>query len=269
MNRIDQLFEQARRDKRVAFVPFLTAGDPDLETTFRVAQAMGEVAAEKNVPILVELGFPYSDPLADGPTIQTSYSRSLGRGTTVQGIFEHVRRFRKESQTPLAGMVSFTIVHRRGPASFMKEAKEAGIDGLIIPDLPVEESAALQAQAAELDLKLIQLIAPTTRQDRLPKIASSSTGFVYYISVTGITGERRELPVDLKQRVSEVRRQATAPVCVGFGVSDAEQVRLIAEIADGVIVGSALVRRVGELTPGGDVSSIKQFVSQLIAPLAR
>jgi tryptophan synthase alpha chain len=268
MNRIDQLFEQAKRDKRVAFVPFLTAGDPDLETTFRVAQALGEVAAERKVPILVELGFPYSDPLADGPTIQTSYTRSLGRGTTVRGIFEHVRRFRMESQTPLAGMVSFTIVHRRGPANFLKEAKDAGIDGLIIPDLPVEESSSIQEKAASLDLKLIQLIAPTTREDRLPIIAGTSTGFVYYISVTGITGERRELPADLKQRVADVRGQAKVPVCVGFGVSDAEQVRLIAEIADGVIVGSALVRRVGELTPCGDLSSIKQFVGDLIAPLA-
>ncbi|MBY0589218.1 tryptophan synthase subunit alpha [bacterium] len=269
MNRIDHLFEEARQRQQVAFVPFLTAGDPDLETTFRVARLIADIGQEKNIPVLVELGFPYSDPLADGPTIQTSYAHSLDRGTTVPAIFESVKQFRQESSAPLAGMVSFSIVHRRRPEAFMKQAKDSGIDGLIIPDLPVEESEPLRTIANSLDLKLIQLVAPTTRPDRLPKIASSATGFLYYISVTGITGERRSLPVDLQKRVAELREQTRVPICVGFGVSEPEQVRSIAEIADGVIVGSALVRRVGEIGPDRDLAKIESFIRELIQPLAR
>ena len=269
MNRIDQVFAQAKRDKRTVFVPFLTAGDPDIATTMRIAGDIHKAASDLGVPTVLELGFPYSDPMADGPTIQAAYNRALVSGITVQAIFDEVAKFRKTSDLPIVGMVSYAIVYRRDPSEFLSKAKAAGFDGVIIPDLPVEESESARSWGADHDFKLIQLVAPTTRPDRLPKIAAASTGFIYYISVAGITGERRALPTDLVERVKAIREHSTVPICIGFGVSDPAQVEQLAAWADGVIVGSALVRRVAELPSKSDTTSITDFVRHLLQPIAR
>lgn len=269
MNRIDKVFADAKKAGRSVFVPFLTAGDPDLPTTIRVARAIEETATSLGVPMVLELGFPYSDPLADGPTIQSSYNRALTNGVRVQQIFDAVRTLRKTSEIPIVAMVSYTIVLRKQPEKFLADAKEAGFDGLIVPDLPVEESQAAYEWARGCDLKLIQLVAPTTRPDRLPTIARAATGFIYYMSVTGITGERTTLPADLTEKLAVLRSHAKVPICVGFGVSNPKQVEMLAPAAEGIIVGSALVRRVGEIPASGDLSAITGFVRELLTPIAR
>ena len=268
MNRIDDLFESAKRDGKTAFVPFLVAGDPDLSTTFRIAGSIADAASEAGVPMVLEIGFPYSDPLADGPTIQAAYCRALDNGIRVESILAAISAFRVKYDIPIVAMISYTIIHRRGLPVFQAAAKSAGIDGLIVPDLPVEESETVLSLGQQNDLKIIELIAPTTRPDRLPAIASSSTGFIYYISVTGITGERTSLPADLVSKVAMLREYASVPVCVGFGVSRPEQVAELAKIADGVIVGSALVRRISELSKTTDPEPVVAFVRELIKPLA-
>jgi tryptophan synthase alpha chain len=242
MNPIDALFRRLRAERRRAFLPFITAGDPDLDTT---ALLLGELARQG--ASLIEVGFPYSDPIADGPVIQASYTRALERGVRVDDIFARVRQVAAmpplaENGVPLVGMISYALVHRRGPEAFLAQAQAAGFSGAIVPDLPVEEADELARRAAARDFKLIQLVTPTTPRDRAVRIAQLSTGFLYYVSVTGITGERDGLPDELLGQLAWLRTQTDLPLCVGFGISKPQQVRLLRDVADGVIVGSALVR---------------------------
>lgn len=268
MNRIDAVFAEAKKRGRTVFIPFLAAGDPDLPANVRIVESIAALSQSTGVPMIVEVGFPYSDPLADGPIIQAAYTRALDHGVRVSEIFAAVRELRKSVETPMVAMVAYAIVFRREPEHFLEQACEAGFDGVIIPDLPVEEAGALHQWADPRDFKVIHLIAPTTREDRIPAIASASTGFVYYVSVTGITGERSELPVDLVTRVELVRRHAKVPVAVGFGIREAAQVANVARIADGVIVGSALVRRVAEAPAPTRVADVESFLKTLVAPLS-
>jgi tryptophan synthase alpha chain len=243
MNPIDALFGRLRPQGRKAFMPFLTAGDPDLAATARLVEALAGSGAD-----LIELGFPFSDPIADGPVIQASYTRVLAHGLRIADLLQSVRhlaaseRF-QQRPVPLVSMVSYTLVQRRGPAAFLDQARSAGFSGAIIPDLPVEESDAVVRAAAERDFKLIQLVTPTTPRDRAVRIAAQSTGFLYYVSVAGITGERDRLPDQLVGQLAWLRQQTSLPICVGFGISKPEHVRLLREVADGIIVGSAIVRR--------------------------
>ncbi len=247
MNPIDVLFQRLRSQGRKAFIPFLTAGDPDLEASqFLVSALAGRGAS------LVEIGFPYSDPIADGPVIQASYTRALQRGLRIDDIFRCVRSLAdstpfKSREIPLVGMVSYSLIHRRGQEAFLAQAQEAGLSGAIVPDLPVEESRAFAELATERDFKLIQLVTPATPQERALRIARASTGFLYYVSVTGITGERDRLPEELLGQITWLRGHTDLPICVGFGISKPEQVRLLRDVADGVIVGSALVRRLEQI----------------------
>lgn len=242
MNPIDALFTRLRTQKKKAFIPFLTAGDPDVETSAAII-----VEAARRGASLIEIGFPYSDPIADGAVIQASYTRALDRGIKVDSIFEMIRKLSqsepfRSGQVPLAGMVSYSLVFHRGPEVFLKRAKDAGLSGVIVPDLPLEESAALAAVAKSLEIKLIQLVTPTTPADRIEKIASTSTGFLYCVSVVGITGTRVELPPELLDQLRWMRTKTDLPLCVGFGISKPEHVRMLKPAADGVIVGSHLVR---------------------------
>lgn len=265
MSAIEQLFACLRRDGRKAFMPFITAGDPDLAFTAAVMKALAEEGAS-----LIELGFPYSDPIADGPVIQASYTRALASGVRVQAIFEMLASTVPELQIPVVGMVSYAIVLRRGIDSFLKDARESGLAGLIVPDLPVEESGDLFSAALQAGLELIQLVTPTTPRPRAVEIARKSRGFLYYVSVAGITGERQELPVSVVENVNWLRQQTTLPICVGFGVSRPEHVRMIAPVADGVIVGSAFVRRIAEATdkPRDKVlEDLRAFARTLLAAL--
>jgi tryptophan synthase alpha chain len=264
-NRIDETFRKLRAAGRKAFMPFVTAGDPDLAATVAIIREMAARGAS-----MVELGLPYSDPVADGPTIQASYTRSLAAGTTLDGIFAMVRELRKDCQLPIAAMGSFSLAYRRGVDRFLADAAAAGIDGLILPDLSLEEYAAVAAAAEKHRLAHIMLIAPTTPWDRARRIAEHSTGFVYYISVTGLTGERTALPPELADRVAQLRTVTQTPICVGFGISRPEQVRQVTDVADGAIVGSAIVRRVHELSAGPReklAAGVGQYVAELTAAL--
>ncbi len=228
-------------------MPFLTAGDPDLSATARLVQELANRGAN-----LIEIGFPYSDPIADGPVIQASYTRALARGIQIDGIFECIRRLAgtapfKTRSVPLVGMVSYSLVHRRGPEQFLSEAEAAGLSGMIVPDLPLEESEGLARLAAERAFKLIQLVTPTTPRERAVRIARQSTGFLYYVSIAGITGERDRLPEELAGQLRWLRGQIELPVCVGFGISKPEHVRLLRDVADGVIVASALLRHLEQV----------------------
>jgi tryptophan synthase alpha chain len=242
MNPIDLLFHQLRASGRKAFIPFVTVGDPDLQTSALLAETLAQRGAS-----LIELGFPYSDPIADGAVIQASYTRALIKGVRIHDIFTVAGQLATspplKDRVPLVGMVSYSLVYHRGPEAFLDQARAAGFHGAIIPDLPVEEAEAIAKQAAERNFKLIQLVTPTTPRERAVRIARTSTGFLYCVSVTGITGERDKLPEELLGQIAWLRGQTDLPLCVGFGISKPEHVRMLRELADGVIVGSALVRR--------------------------
>lgn len=246
MNRIDALFSRLKAEGRRALMPFLTAGDPDLATTAVLIDELARRGAN-----LFEIGIPYSDPIADGPVIAASYHRALQGGVRMAGILQTIRTLRAEKaeslgETPLVSMVSYSIISRIGAERYLDDAVAAGLDGLIVPDLPVEESESLQKMATARGLKMIQLITPTTPRDRAVEIARLTTGFIYYVSVAGITGERKELPAELTDNVAWLRTQTDLPICIGFGIGSPEQVKRLAPFADGLIVGSALVRRLGD-----------------------
>lgn len=270
MNPIDQLFQRLRAQSRRAFMPFLTAGDPDLETTLAAGRALLECGAD-----LVEVGFPYSDPIADGPVVQASYTRALARGLKLDDIFACVRRLAdspesRRSGTPLVAMVSYSLIHRRGAGAFLQQAQAAGLSGAIVPDLPLEESGDLSELAAACDFKLVHLVTPTTPRERALQIARRCTGFLYCVSVTGITGERDRLPEELREQLAWLRGQTTLPLCVGFGISKPEHVRMLHGCADGVIVGSAVVRRVEQAAtrPLAEVlADVKALARELTAAL--
>lgn len=246
-------------------MPFVTAGDPDLDFTAEVLAEFSRRGAH-----LCEVGVPYSDPIADGPVIQASYTRALAHHVKLAEIIETLAGVTPRISTPLVTMVSYAIVYRHGLARYVDEAKRAGIAGAIVPDLLIEESAELAAVCQAADFSLVQLVTPTTPRDRALRIAERSTGFLYYVSVTGITGERTSLPQQLLDNVAWLREQTDTPICIGFGISQPEHVRLLAPVADGLIVGSAIVRRVAaaETRPKAEVlKDVGEYVSSLLAAL--
>ncbi len=258
MNRIDQIFADLRRDGRKALMPFVTAGDPDLGATAAFLRG----AAARGASIC-EVGVPFSDPIADGPVIQASMSRALDAGLRVERVFETVAGLRGDTPLGLVAMVSYSIVHRMGLGSFVARAKDAGLDGFIFPDLPLEESGPARAAATEAGLILSLLIAPTTPIDRAEAIAAASTGFVYVVSRPGITGARSELPPELPERLRRLRGVTDVPLAVGFGVSSAEQVRRVVEVADAAIVGSAVVQRMADGGADGALSLVGELAGGL------
>lgn len=263
MNRIDIRFKELKERNETAFIPFITAGDPTLAATESIIIALDKKGAD-----VIELGFPYSDPIADGPVIQASYSRVLTNGITIGGIFDSIRNIRKSSEIPIVAMVSYSIVYRIGYKEFIKSAKEAGFDGATIPDLPVEEAEDVFKIAIENDFRLVCFVAPTTTAKRKDKITSKAHGFIYYIAVVGITGVRQNLPDDIAENINALKSKTDCPIAVGFGVSTPEQAMEVGKIADGVIVGSAIVKEieknkdksVAEIT-----NSISEFTGKLIA----
>jgi tryptophan synthase alpha chain len=240
LNRLDRAFERARAEGRAALIVFVTAGDPDLETTAELIPELAAAGAD-----VIELGFPHSDPIGEGPTIQAATARSLAHHTKLAEILDLVRRLRPQCDVPLVLMGYLNNVLAHGEERLAKEAASAGADGLIVADTPYEETALLDRACAEHGVARVLLVAPTSTPERTVHIAARSRGFVYCVSVTGVTGVRRELPPDLAQLVARIRRVTSTPVCVGFGVSTPEQAAEVARLADGVIVGSALVSRIG------------------------
>ncbi len=265
MSAIDSLFAKFRSENKKALMPFVTAGDPDLEFTAAVIRELVARGAS-----MCEVGIPYSDPIADGPVIQASYTRALGKKIKLAGILDMLGGVAPQVDTPLVTMVSYAIIYRHGLEKYAAELAQRGVAGMIVPDLPVEESPQLAKICAARDLSLVQLITPTTPPDRALRIAATSSGFIYYVSVAGITGERTQLPPDLVERVSWLRQQTPLPVCIGFGVSQPEHVRLLAPVADGLIVGSAIVRRIAEANSQGrdtTISAVGDYLGTLLAAL--
>jgi tryptophan synthase alpha chain len=265
MSAVDQLFARLRSEGKKAFIPFVTAGDPDLEFTFELVQDLDRLGCS-----LCELGIPYSDPIADGPVVQASYTRALSNKVRLSDIFQSAKKISGSLKMPIVCMVSFAIVHRHGLERFVHEAKDAGLEGIIVPDLLVEEADALSAICRHHDFSLIQLVTPTTPRERAVRIAAASGGFLYYVSVTGITGERSELPTGVIDQVSWLQDQTSLPICIGFGINQPQQVRALSAVGNGVIVGSAIVRRIAEVEHKGREAvrqEIADFVRQLMAQL--
>ncbi len=242
MPAIDQLFIKLRAENRKAFMPFVTAGDPDLAFTSELLKVLVKSGAN-----ICEVGIPYSDPIADGPVIQASYTRALENKVKLAGILDMLGETTPQLAAPVVTMVSYAIIYRHGIERYCDDARAAGVAGLIVPDLPVEESPELAKVCAARELNLIQLVTPTTPRERALRICETSSGFVYYVSVAGITGERTELPPELVENVGWLRGQTSLPICIGFGISRPEHVKLLAPVADGLIVGSAIVRQVADV----------------------
>jgi tryptophan synthase alpha chain len=235
------VFAANRAAGRKALAPFVTAGDPDAATTVAVLEAIAKAGAS-----LCELGVPYSDPIADGPVIQASYTRALGKGLTLADMFDAAKQASARVSMPILAMASYSLIFRRGIDRFVADAVAAGLAGFVVPDLPIEESDDLDTACRRAGLALVRLVTPTTPPDRAEAIAKKSTGFLYCVSVAGVTGARTELPPGLVDRVKWLKTKTDVPILVGFGISSPEQVKAVAEVADGVIVGSALVRRITE-----------------------
>lgn len=236
MNRIDDRFNELRLKRRKAFIAYITAGDPDLAATRTLALRLEESGVD-----ILELGIPFSDPIADGPTIQGSSYRALAGGTTLKKIFAMVGLLRAGTDIPLVFMTYYNPILRYGLKQFFASCKRCGVDGVIVPDLPYEEAADLIALARYSEVAAIFLASPTSTPERIKNIAKYSKGFIYYVSLTGVTGARRDLPKDVALRIKAIKAVTDKPVAVGFGVSNAHQAARIARVADGVIVGSAIV----------------------------
>ena len=259
MNRIDQKFQELQKRKKKAFIAFITAGDPDLRTTEQLVPAFEGAGVD-----IVELGVPFSDPLADGPTIQAASQRALKKHVNLESILAVVKRIRQRSQIPIALMTYYNPVFHYGEERFARKAKACGVDGLIVPDLPPEEGHNLIRAARQNGLATVFFLAPTTTPQRMKHIVNASTGFIYYVSLTGVTGARQELPTSLTQQVRLAKRMTRKPVCVGFGVSTPAQVRQVAKVADGVIVGSAIVNAIAQNKGKKQlVANVARFVQKL------
>jgi len=239
--KLEAMFAANRAAGKKALAPFVTAGDPDADTTVAVLETLDQAGAS-----LCELGVPYSDPIADGAVIQASYTRALGKGFTLAGVFDVAKRASAGRSMPILAMASYSLIFRRGIDRFVADAVAAGLAGFVVPDLPLEESDDLDAACRKAGLALVRLVTPTTPPERAEAIAKKSTGFLYCVSVAGVTGARTDLPPGLIERVTWLRTKTDVPILVGFGISGPEQVKAVAAVADGVIVGSALVRRVAE-----------------------
>ena len=231
-NRIDRTFDNLRSEKRKGFIPYICAGDPDLETTVKLSIALANAGAA-----ILELGLPFSDPLADGIVNQLAAERALANGTSVRGVFNCVRQIRTESEIPVVLYTYLNPVIQFGFERFHQEAAAAGVDGLLILDLPPEE----ETESATHGLEHIRLIAPTTPTERIARIAAGAQGFIYYVSREGVTGVQDAVAATLKDQIQQIRKISNLPIAVGFGISTPEQARAVAEHADGVVVGSAIV----------------------------
>jgi tryptophan synthase alpha chain len=256
MTRIDDTFAALRAQGKKAFVAYIMAGDPDVDTSLAVMRGLPAAGVD-----VIELGLPFTDPMADGPTIQLAGQRALDGGMTVDRTLDMVRAFRSgDTTTPVVLMGYYNPIYARGVARFLREATEAGIDGLIVVDLPPEEDAELCIPAQAAGLNFIRLATPTTDDRRLPAVLRNTSGFVYYVSITGITGAGAAVADEVGPEVARIKRQTGLPLVVGFGISTPATARDIAAVADGCVVGSAIVRRIGN---GETPAQVLAFVASL------
>ncbi len=256
MTRIDDTFARLRAEGRKAFVSYIMAGDPDYDRSFEIVRGLPGAGVD-----IIELGLPFTDPMADGPTIQLAGQRALASGQTLARTLQMVRDFRKDdATTPIVLMGYYNPIYSRGVDAFLKDATEAGIDGLIIVDLPPEEDAELCIPAQKAGLNFIRLATPTTDDKRLPKVLQNTSGFVYYVSITGITGAAQAQAGDVSPEVARISKAANLPVVVGFGIKTPEAAEAIARVADGAVVGSAIVERIAA---GDSTDAVLAFVKSL------
>jgi tryptophan synthase alpha chain len=242
MSRISSTFAELKKADRAAFVPFITAGDPDFETACAILQKLPEAGAD-----IIEIGVPFSDPMADGPVNQASYLRALEAGMTLQKVLDLVRKFRrKDGKTPIVLMGSYNPIHAYGTARFAKDAAEAGVDGLITVDLPPEEDEVLRVPAVSHGLDVVRLVTPTSDDARLTTILDGASGYLYYVAFAGTTGSKTIDAGVVNAQFAKLKSRTALPCTVGFGISTPEQAARIARFADGVVVGTAIVRRIGE-----------------------
>jgi tryptophan synthase alpha chain len=259
MTAISRCFETLRRNQECALIPFITAGDPDLETTAKALQVLDHAGAD-----IIELGVPYSDPLADGPVIQAAATRALQRGTTLEQVLEMLKEISPSLRSPIILFTYYNPILHRGVDKFLEQIKEAGVSGLVVPDLPLEEAAGLLKPASEVGIDLTLLVAPTSSPERIEAIARASQGFIYLVSVTGVTGIRTEMHTRVGDLLQQIRNVTDKPIGVGFGISDPQQARQVrAWGADAAIVGSAVVKRLAEGTPEQGLEAITQFCQNL------
>lgn len=256
MSRIAKTFERLRAQHRRALVPFVVAGDPDVQTTARIVDTLARAGAD-----LIELGVPFSDPIADGPINQRASQRALSAGVTLAGVLDLVRKLREHLDLPVVLLSYYNPILQFGLARFCAEATAAGVDGVVIPDLPPDESDELVTAARLRGLDTIFLLAPTSTDDRVRLVAQRATGFIYCVSLTGVTGVRERLSEDVATLVKRITTMTSLPVCVGFGVSTPDQARQVAEVADGVIVGSAIVALLE--SPADRLKRLEEFVGSL------
>lgn len=265
MNPIDDLFTRLRSHNRKAFIPFLSAGDPDLAFTREVLAELPAAGAD-----LIELGFPFSDPIADGPVIQASYTRALRNRLKVADLFAAVQSVTSTPQwvTPTVGMASYSLIFKKGVTKFLDDATAAGLSGAVVPDLPAEEAGELAKVCRDRDFKLILLVTPTTEPRRMEHIVKYCSGFVYVVSVVGITGGQAVVTRQVEQVTTRLRSLTLLPLCVGFGVSKPEHVRELKTHCDGVIVGSALVRHLDGVTTPMDRERAKANILATVRELS-
>ena len=259
MNRIVERFARLKQQHQKGFVLYVGAGDPNLECTCKLALAFDELGVD-----VLELGVPFSDPLADGLVNQLAAQRGLAAGATPVKVLEAVRQIRRDSQMPVVLYIYYNLVHRYGVQAFIRDAADAGVDGLLILDLPPEESDQYERLMLAAELAVIYLVAPTTPDDRVQLIVRRGSGFIYYVSREGVTGMQQQVAANLAEMVGRIRKHTSLPVAVGFGISNPEQARLVAQNADAVVVGSAVVNQIAKL---GDVPELVSGVTKFIKPL--
>ncbi|MDM9583520.1 MULTISPECIES: tryptophan synthase subunit alpha [unclassified Nostoc] len=263
MTAISDCFETLGHNHECALIPFITAGDPDLETTAKALQVLDRSGAD-----IIEVGIPYSDPLADGPVIQAAATRALQKGTKLEQVLEMLQGITPKLRSPIVLLIYYNSILHRGIEKFLQQIAAAGVAGLVIPDLPLEEAAGLLQASSEMGIDVILLVAPTSDAKRIEAIARSSQGFIYLVSVTGVTGVRSQLENRVSDLLKQIRSVTDKPIAVGFGISEAEQARQVREWgADGAIVGSAVVKRLAEGTPEQGLSAIAQFCQSLKAAI--
>lgn len=256
MTRIDETFARLRGEGRKAFVAYIMAGDPDPDTSMEILRGLPAAGVD-----IIELGVPFTDPMADGPTIQLAGQRALAAGQTLQKTLDMVAEFRREDDaTPIVLMGYYNPIYNRGVDRFLEDAKAVGVDGLIVVDLPPEEDDELCIPAQQAGLNFIRLATPTTDDKRLPKVLTNTSGFVYYVSITGITGAAAAQAEEVAPEVARIKAKTDLPVVVGFGIRTPEAAEAIARVADGAVVGSAIVAKIGE---GRPVAEVLEFVRAL------
>ena len=265
MNRIDKIFRQLKEKNRKAFIVYITAGDPDLEDTLKLVLEM-----EKRGVTHIELGIPYSDPVADGPVNQDAAARALKNRVSIEDVCGLVRKIREKSEIPIILFTYLNPVFNLGFERFARLSADSGVDGALILDFPPEESEEFKSFMSAQNIRTIFIIAPTTRKERMKYIAKNCTGFVYYVSRMGVTGDKNEVDTNTSEAVKLIKSCTDLPVCVGFCISTPEHVRNVASVSDGVIVGSAIVRRIGRWAGEPDyIQRVGDFVGELIKPILR